>query len=83
MPYQDVYGDFGNDFTALLGPNSLLDLPPSLKVAMLSIPFKPKAKNNVSSFSPAPLQGLNPQHLRSLVLTTGILEHNVKVCLSS
>ena len=83
MPYEDCEGDHGNDFSALLDQDCLLDLPPSLSVALISMPFK--LKTEVGSRFPAlpSLQGFSPQHLQSLALGTGILLHNDgEVCLS-
>ena len=86
MPYMNCEGDYGNASTQLLDQDCLLDLPPSLSVALLSIPFKPKTEDGGDgSRSPslASLEGFNPEHLQSLVLTTGILKHNNgEVCLS-
>ena len=81
MPYEDCEGDHGNDFSALLDQDCLLDLPPSLSVALLSIPFKRKIKEKSQTYSLASLEGFSPQHLQSLVLTTGLLKHNTgEVC---
>ena len=79
MPYEDREGDYGNACTALLDQDCLLDLPPSLSVALLSIPFQLKMEDGGDGLrSPvlALLKGFNPEHLRSLVLTTDILKHN-------
>ena len=79
MPSVDFEGEYGNDFTQLLDQDCLLDLPPSLSVALLSIPFKPKTEDGGEGLrtpSLASLEGLSREHLQSLVLTTGILEHN-------
>ena len=83
MPYENCESDYGNDFTELLGQDCLLDLLPSLRVALLSIPFKQKMEEK-SGFSSLPsLEGFNSQNLQSLVLTTGILRPNlVEVCLA-
>ena len=78
MPYEDGKGDCGNDITALLDQDCLLDLPPSLSVALLSMPFTPKIerRGDGSWFaSLASLEGFNPKHLQSLALSTGILRH--------
>ena len=78
MPYEDCEGDHGNDFTALLDQDCLLDLPPSLSVALLSIPFKSIPENRGDGLwfpSLASLEGFNPEHLQSLALSTGILRH--------
>ena len=83
MPYEDCEGDYGNWLTIPLDQDCLLDLPQTLNVALLSIPFMPKTEEK-SRFPPLPsLDGFNPQNLQSLVLTTGILRHNIgEVCLS-
>ena len=83
MPYENCEEDYGNDFTQLLDQDCLLDLPPSLSVALLSIPFKPKEEDESQTPASASLEGFSPQHLQSLVLTTGILrQNNAKVNLS-
>ena len=83
MPYENCDGDYGNDSSALLDQDCLLDLPRSLSVAILSIPFKPKMDFDNGSWCVASLAGFSSQHLQSLVLTTGILwQNNAKVNLS-
>ena len=79
MPYVNCEGDYGNSFTELLDQDCLLELPRTLSVAMLSIPFRPKmteGKDGSQRLSLPSLEAFNPQHLQSLILTTGILRHN-------
>ena len=86
MPYVEVKGDHGNEFTASLDQDCFLDLPPSLRAALLSIPFQPKSKDRgdgsrIMDISAASLEGFSPRHLQSLVLTTGFLVcNNRNVC---
>ena len=83
MPYEKCDGDYDYYFINFLDQDCLLDLPPSLSVALLSIPLKSKMDFDTMSWSVASLEGFSPQHLQSLVLTTGILwNNNAKVSLS-
>ena len=86
MPYESCDSDHGNDYSALLDQDCLLDLLRSLSVALLSIPFKSKMEEEDDDTripSLPSLESLSHQHLQSLVLTTGILRPNLgKVCLS-
>ena len=84
MPYERCDGDYDYDSLDFMDQDCLLDLPPSLSVALLSIPFKPKMDYATMSWCVASLGCFSPRHLQSLVLTTGILMHNhAKVRLSS